>query len=33
MLEEDFKTGINNLFKDIQDNTAKQVEVLKGKHC
>jgi hypothetical protein len=26
---EDFKKGINNSFKEIQENTAKQVEVLK----
>ena len=29
MLLEDFKKGINNSLKEIQDNTAKQVEVLK----
>jgi hypothetical protein len=29
MLIEDFKKGINNSLKEIQDNTAKQVEVLK----
>ena len=29
MLVEDFKKGINNLLKEIQENTAKQVEVLK----
>ena len=29
MLVEDFKKGINNSLKEIQDNTAKQVEVLK----
>jgi hypothetical protein len=29
MLEEDFKKGINNSLKEIQENTAKQVEVLK----
>jgi 5-methylcytosine-specific restriction endonuclease McrBC GTP-binding regulatory subunit McrB len=29
MLVEDFKTGINNSLKEIQENTAKQVEVLK----
>jgi DNA topoisomerase IA len=26
---EDFKKGINNSLKEIQENTAKQVEVLK----
>ena len=29
MLVEDFKKGINNSLKEIQENTAKQVEVLK----
>ena len=29
MLVEDFKKGINNLLKEIQENTAKQVETLK----
>jgi hypothetical protein len=29
MLVEDFKKGINNRLKEIQENTAKQVEVLK----
>ena len=29
MLLEDFKKGINNSLKEIQENTAKQVEVLK----
>jgi hypothetical protein len=29
MLGEDFKKGINNSLKEIQKNTAKQVEVLK----
>jgi hypothetical protein len=29
MLVEDFKKAINNSLKDIQENTAKQVEVLK----
>jgi hypothetical protein len=29
MVVEDFKKGINNLFKEIQENTAKQVEALK----
>jgi exonuclease VII large subunit len=29
MLVEDFEKGINNLLKEIQKNTAKQVEVLK----
>jgi hypothetical protein len=43
MLVEDFKKDINNSLKEIQDNTAKQVEDLKedtkipqritGKHC
>jgi hypothetical protein len=44
MLVEDFKKGINNSLKEIQENTSKQVEVLKeeakkkkkritGKHC
>ena len=28
MLVEDFKKGINNSLKEIQENTAKQVEVL-----
>ena len=28
MLVEDFKKGINNPLKEIQENTAKQVEVL-----
>jgi hypothetical protein len=27
--EEDFKKGINNSLKEIQENTARQVEVLK----
>jgi hypothetical protein len=31
MLVEDFKMGINNLLKDVQVNTAKQVEALKEK--
>jgi hypothetical protein len=26
---EDFKKGINNFFKEIQENRSKQVEVLK----
>jgi glycerol-3-phosphate responsive antiterminator len=30
MLIEDLKKGINNSLKEIQENTAKQVEVLKG---
>ena len=29
VLVEDFKKGINNSLKEIQENTAKQVEVLK----
>ena len=29
MLVEDFKKDINNSLKEIQENTAKQVEVLK----
>ena len=29
ILVEDFKKGINNSLKEIQKNTAKQVEVLK----
>ena len=29
MLVEDFKKGINNSLKEIQENTAKQVEALK----
>ena len=29
MLIEDFKKDINNLLKEVQQNTAKQVEVLK----
>ena len=29
MLVEDFKKGINNSHKEIQENTAKQVEFLK----
>ena len=29
MLIEDFKKGINNSLKEIQENTAKQVEALK----
>jgi hypothetical protein len=29
MLVEDFKKGINNSLKEIQENTAKQVEVFK----
>ena len=29
MLVEDFKKGINNSLKEIQENTAKQVEDLK----
>jgi hypothetical protein len=31
MLVEDFNKGINNSLKEIQENTAKQVEVLKEK--
>ena len=30
MLVEDFKKGINNSLKEIQENTAKQVEDLRG---
>ena len=29
MVVEDFKKGINNSLKEIQENTAKQLEVLK----
>jgi hypothetical protein len=29
MVVEDFKKGISNSLKEIQENTAKQVEVLK----
>ena len=29
MVVEDFMKGINDSFKEIQENTAKQVEVLK----
>ena len=29
MLVKDFKKGINNLLKEIQENSAKQVEALK----
>jgi hypothetical protein len=29
MVVEDFKKGINNSLKEIQENTAKQIEVLK----
>jgi hypothetical protein len=32
MVEEDFKKGINNSLKEIQENTDKQVEALKTKH-
>ena len=32
MVVEDLKKGINNSLKEIQENTAKQVEVLKRKH-
>ena len=32
MLIEDFKKGINNSLKEIQENTVKQVEDLKEKH-
>jgi hypothetical protein len=31
MLVDDFKKGINKSLKEIQENTAKQVEVLKDK--
>jgi hypothetical protein len=30
MVAEDFKKGINNSLKEIQENTAKQVEAIKG---
>ena len=44
MLVEDFKKGINNSLKEMQENTVKQVEALKeeaqkslkgitGEHC
>jgi hypothetical protein len=29
MLEEDFKKGVNNSLKEIEENTTKQVEALK----
>jgi hypothetical protein len=29
MLVEDFKKGINSSLKEVQENTAKQIEVLK----
>jgi hypothetical protein len=32
MMVEDIKKDFNNSLKEIQDNTAKQVEVLKRKH-
>jgi hypothetical protein len=32
MLVEDCKKGINNSLKEIQENTTKQVEVLKEEH-
>jgi hypothetical protein len=32
MLVEDFKKGIDNSLKEIQKNSAKQVEVLKEEH-
>jgi hypothetical protein len=32
MVVEDLKKGINNSLKEIQENTAKQVEALKEKH-
>jgi hypothetical protein len=32
MVVEDFKKGINNSLKEIQENTAKKVEALKRKH-
>jgi FtsZ-binding cell division protein ZapB len=32
MLVEDLKKGMNNSLKEIQENIAKQVEVLKRKH-
>jgi hypothetical protein len=31
MLVEDFKKGVNNSLKEIQENTAKQIEVFKDK--
>ena len=31
MLVEDFKKGINNSLKEIQENTAKELQVLKEK--
>ena len=31
MLVEDFKKGINNSLKEIQENIAKELQVLKGK--
>jgi hypothetical protein len=31
MLVEDFKKDINNFLKELQENTGKQVETLKGK--
>ena len=31
MLVEEFKNGINNSHKEIQDNTAKELQVLKEK--
>jgi hypothetical protein len=32
MLTEDFKKDKNNSFKEIQENTCKQIEALKSKH-
>jgi hypothetical protein len=32
MMIEDFKKDINNSLKEIQENTGKQLEVLKRKH-
>jgi hypothetical protein len=32
IMAEDFKKDINNSLKEVQKNTAKQVEVLKRKH-
>jgi gas vesicle protein len=32
MLVDDFKKGIKNSLKEIQENTAKQVEALKNDH-
>jgi hypothetical protein len=32
MIVEDIKKDFNNSLKEIQENTAKELEVLKGKH-